>query len=384
MDAIPLTKICTTCPEGQQVKPITAFHVDKSRRDGLNPYCKVCVNAKSQRSKKKRLLEQVAAGLREMPAKRRDRQQALAAGEKECSQCEAVKSLDDFYEWERSPDGRQSECKDCHNGRNTADHPRDQSMLEKPCTKCGEPKLAEEFYDNPYAKDGMDSWCKECRKTDNAAWNKNNPDKRKPIANRSFKKAYADPEKRAVFAVRVDEWREDNPDRVKQHRRTDLAKNGQKPARVAKRRSARKQWFEDRPGYRAAASHKRRALIKQAPIVDDMINVWVLYKRDHGICTLCTYPVDKMLKWPDLRIATIDHAIPVTRGGEHSYVNTKLAHHCCNTKKNNRFETPQLLAAIRKSYEEKFLTLMVPVPEIFSISPEPEEAITPIVQLSLF
>jgi 5-methylcytosine-specific restriction endonuclease McrA len=36
--------------------------------------------------------------------------------------------------------------------------------------------------------------------------------------------------------------------------------------------------------------------------------------------------------------ATIDHIKPLSKGGEHSYANTALAHYGCNARKRDRYE----------------------------------------------
>jgi hypothetical protein len=281
-------------------------------------------------------------------------------GKKECSQCHISKPLDAFGKRTAASDGHQPECKECHRGRYTPIYPRDESILEKACSDCGDTKSSSEFYDDPSVKSGIRGACKKCIDTRNDDWEKSNPDKRKAIANKWFKKAWEDPDKRPVFKERVAAWRSENPERVKQHRDTDWEKNADKPERVASRKRGTQRFFQERPGYRAAASHKRRALIRQSMIVDAMINVWVLYERNHGICTLCNEPVYRETKWPDQRIATIDHCVPSTLGGEHSYANTKLAHHYCNGIKNNRLETPEILAECRRRFLKRYRVEQLP------------------------
>lgn len=80
--------------------------------------------------------------------------------------------------------------------------------------------------------------------------------------------------------------------------------------------------------------------LNKSNLVDRDISVVRLYKRDKGICYLCgeqcnpndynttgghftsgpTYP-------------SIDHIIPLARGGMHAWDNVRLAHHLCNAKK---------------------------------------------------
>jgi len=329
----PLTKICSKCPEGQNVKPLSAFYKAKECRLGVMNECKECFGKRG---------------------KAKAQQPKIAVAKKVCSKCGIEKVADDFHKWSRSPDGLQTECKDCHNGRYTPIYPRDETIVEKVCSECGETKLASQFYDNPGVQSGIYAACKVCIDARNDAWEKANPEKRKAINNRSGKKTRQDPEKRAVIYAKTRRWQIAHPEAVKLHGARDREKARSNPARLAKMRQKTIQWFLDRPGYRRAASQRRRALLKGAIITDRYIDIALLYERDHGICTLCNYAVDATITWPDKRIPSIDHYLPLTRGGDHSYLNTKLVHHYCNTLKNNRLETPELLATIRLRFELRY------------------------------
>lgn len=51
-------------------------------------------------------------------------------------------------------------------------------------------------------------------------------------------------------------------------------------------------------------------------------------------CALCGLPIDKSLKFPDPMSATVDHIIPIARGGHPSDLqNLQLAHLICNQMK---------------------------------------------------
>jgi len=149
-----LTKICTKCPE-KGPQPLSAFGADKSVKSGFKAECKACFN---KRGKAKAL------------------QQKVSVEKKVCSQCGAEKKAAEFNKWSRSPDGLQSECRDCHNGRSQPIYPRDLSIIQKTCTQCGATKLAIEFYDNPYNKTGTKSECKNCTDERNAQWFSDNPE----------------------------------------------------------------------------------------------------------------------------------------------------------------------------------------------------------------
>lgn len=58
--------------------------------------------------------------------------------------------------------------------------------------------------------------------------------------------------------------------------------------------------------------------------------------RDSGwTCGICDEPVDSSLKSPDPHSASLDHIIPMSRGGAHLYGNVQCAHLNCNIRKSN-------------------------------------------------
>ena len=55
------------------------------------------------------------------------------------------------------------------------------------------------------------------------------------------------------------------------------------------------------------------------------------------ICGICGKPVDKTLRSPHPMSATVDHIIPVSKGGHPSDLsNLQLAHRSCNREKSNK------------------------------------------------
>ncbi|MGB3707611.1 HNH endonuclease [Gordonia sp. (in: high G+C Gram-positive bacteria)] len=78
-------------------------------------------------------------------------------------------------------------------------------------------------------------------------------------------------------------------------------------------------------------SVRRRAAqygVKFEPI--DRVQV---FQRDGWICSLCGDPVDPELAYPDPRSASIDHTIPISRGGDHVLANVTCSHLDCNIRK---------------------------------------------------
>lgn len=94
----------------------------------------------------------------------------------------------------------------------------------------------------------------------------------------------------------------------------------------------------------SAKDAKRRALIKEN-LIDKDINLERLYKRDKGVCAICGEPCDwSDSRWEDgffivgKKYPSIDHIVPLARGGEHSWENVQLAHFSCNSAKGARWD----------------------------------------------
>jgi 5-methylcytosine-specific restriction endonuclease McrA len=58
-----------------------------------------------------------------------------------------------------------------------------------------------------------------------------------------------------------------------------------------------------------------------------------IYERDGWVCQLCFDPVDPEARWGDPWYASLDHIIPLSRGGPHARANVQLAHQRCNRRK---------------------------------------------------
>lgn len=95
-----------TCPECGRVLPLTEYHRNKRRPDGLAFYCKACATRRSEVSRRQR---GIAA------KKRAD--VAVPSGTKWCPDCKQIKPLDDFARTKRSASGYHSYCRPCHNAR---------------------------------------------------------------------------------------------------------------------------------------------------------------------------------------------------------------------------------------------------------------------------
>jgi 5-methylcytosine-specific restriction endonuclease McrA len=71
-------------------------------------------------------------------------------------------------------------------------------------------------------------------------------------------------------------------------------------------------------------SFKARAARHGVPY--EPVNRLRVFERDRWICGLCGEPVDR-------EDASLDHVVPMSRGGAHSYANTQCSHLLCNIRK---------------------------------------------------
>ncbi len=62
---------------------------------------------------------------------------------------------------------------------------------------------------------------------------------------------------------------------------------------------------------------------------DNSITLVQVFKTSLGVCTLCH-------RWVQPRRASIDHIIPLSKGGTHTWPNVQLVHLVCNLRKGNR------------------------------------------------
>lgn len=103
-----------------------------------------------------------------------------------------------------------------------------------------------------------------------------------------------------------------------------------------------KRWYN-----RKACDKRHKKLMSREHDTD--ISLEKLYQRDRGICYLCGGVCD----WSDGEerdgtfiagpmYPSVDHVVPVAKGGTHTWANIKLAHRDCNTKKRDQIQSPSV------------------------------------------
>lgn len=83
---------------------------------------------------------------------------------------------------------------------------------------------------------------------------------------------------------------------------------------------------------RSRDNRKRRRARERGARVEDFTSTEV-YERDNWICGICSEPIPRDVVWPDLRSPSVDHVVPLSRGGEHSMRNVQASHLSCNSRK---------------------------------------------------
>lgn len=90
-----------------------------------------------------------------------------------------------------------------------------------------------------------------------------------------------------------------------------------------------------RPG--RSETHEQRARRFGAKVIEDGLNVATVVARDGMNCAYCGKVTVRATSWPlKPDAATLDHVIPLSRGGNHSRANAVLACWSCNSKKGVR------------------------------------------------
>lgn len=145
----------------------------------------------------------------------------------------------------------------------------------RPCGDCGE-MLPLDSYNMNSHKTGPKSMCRECQRLRNIKWRESNQ-------------------------TYWQEWQKANPEVVRD---------------IANRRRAKKVSGEF-----------------------EKIDRDLVFERDSYVCKLCRMPLDMNAKFPHPLSPTLDHIIPLNKGGHHLYVNLQAAHFRCNTAKGDRILT---------------------------------------------
>lgn len=186
------------------------------------------------------------------------------------------------------------------------------------CAECGK------TFDVPGERGNVPRRCPPCsEKASRMAvqkWRKANPEKyAAQIARQPPRNTEAD-------RARQRAWYRENAELAARRNRASYLKHREK--RVAQTAEYRRR----NPGKASEIENRRRAR-KLAQFVAP-VDPQAIWERDGGVCQLCGEPI------ADPKQRSIDHIIPISRGGTHEPANVQLAHRVCNSRKGNRLQMP--------------------------------------------
>lgn len=187
--------------------------------------------------------------------------------------------------------------------------------LGKTCTKCGEWKLYEEFHKNKRTKDGFVPRCKLCKAEYASQWYQQNKERQRELNRR---------------------WIAANTERWRQYRQSWYFENKEHMREVNQRwrdknveqwRSFGKRWRDDNlqkaRELERLKAHKRRALKRQSSGSFTREGWEALCLRYGGKCLCCG----------SSEALTIDHVVPLSKGGTNDIQNIQPLCNSCNIRK---------------------------------------------------
>lgn len=116
-------------------------------------------------------------------------------------------------------------------------------------------------------------------------------------------------------------------------RRAALLKEWAK-ANPAKTYASKRKWHESNREVLRANNHRRRVLARSAQ--SDRFVARDIFERDGWACQICGVALDSTIKFPDPLSPSLDHIVPISRGGTHTLDNVQAACMGCNWAKGPR------------------------------------------------
>jgi 5-methylcytosine-specific restriction endonuclease McrA len=215
-------------------------------------------------------------------------------------------------------------------------------ILSKICSKCKIEKPLSEFHKDKNGKYGVAYYCKLCRKINYQATFEKISERGKEYYKSNIETIK---EKRKVYyqinhekeKMRRQAWYKANAEQERVRKKVQYRAN----SRQIKDRINSYSQTETGKAVRLKAKHKYRAKRRNATVEDFLSKE--IFERDGYICQLCsckTRPNFKNSNHP--LYPNLDHIIPLSKGGDHSKLNTQCLCRQCNIEKNSTGTGDQL------------------------------------------
>jgi 5-methylcytosine-specific restriction endonuclease McrA len=211
---------------------------------------------------------------------------------------------------------------------------------EKRCTHCGETKPFDEFGMHPTTRDGRQSWCKVCTRE----------------AARKIREARPE-----HCRAQVEDWRKRNPEYMPVYQKARYAANREQMAADERKRRAQRKangikvWHSER-----SLAHRRQRVREYAQRNAEQLlayhRAYYASGRGHGYqharkariqgnggryarsewAALCEKYGQKCLACGETRPLSVDHIVPLSRGGPNTIDNIQPLCKPCNSRKHQR------------------------------------------------
>lgn len=264
--------------------------------------------------------------------------------EKTCTSCTLSLPLSSFGPKRSSKDGLNCYCRECD--RQIARERRERNRArnaelpaEKRCPNCGEVKPASEFYKNEGSSDGLGGYCKSCTSKGAVEWQKANPERLK-----EHRRRYEDshPERKVQMQERFDRWKEENPEKAKQVRHEGSKRYRERhPEKV---KESIRRYMQSPKGRKKTAERNATEYYKLAHRLresfyraqkrgyipkEGRLRPAEWYAAIEAFGSVCAYcgSATKL---------TIDHVVPISKGGQHRVGNVVPSCQSCNSSKGDR------------------------------------------------
>jgi len=140
-------------------------------------------------------------------------------------------------------------------------------------------------------------------------------------------------------------WREQHPEQAKEWARAYRQANRESEAARQRRwrqspygkvayREANRKWALRHPEAAGEVRARRARAEAEGNATPDLIQA--KWEASSGTCCLCGESINPDLKSPDPMSLTVEHKVPIARGGRHDIDNIDFAHRVCNSSKGAR------------------------------------------------